>query len=235
MGLIAKRMCIFLGLVAVSVAVAAADTTYLPGTYFTLAADGLSYNGTAIPIGGTNPIPISATLTGLFSPTTGLPVGSGSILSPFSVTLSDSPHLLDGDLVVIDATDASTSATFPVAVLSWDLIFPGNAGQFDISNLTGPNALPPDFPITSSVNLTDLTLTVDFGGTAPVPEPGAWLLLFTVLVCLTIARVRPAAGLLKRIFNRGNVSAAKCLGAIVCIVAAHSAFGQVKLTTLTSP
>jgi len=38
MGLIAKRMCIFLGLVAVSVAVAAADTTYLPGTYFTLGA-----------------------------------------------------------------------------------------------------------------------------------------------------------------------------------------------------
>src|SRR5215471_11652002 len=118
MGRIAKRVCILLGLAAASVTVAAADTVFGPGTYFTLASDGLSYNGTAIPIGGTNPIPVSATLTGNFSPTSGIPVGSGSILTPFSVTLSDLPHLLDGDLVVIDATDAVTSALFPVAVLS---------------------------------------------------------------------------------------------------------------------
>ena len=125
MGRIAKRGWILFAIAAAFTEVAGADivTNYPPGTYFTLAADGLSYNGTAIPIGGTNPIPISATLTGDFSPTTGLPVGSGNILMPFSVTLSDSPHLLDGEVAVIDATDASTSAMFPVAVFSWDLIF----------------------------------------------------------------------------------------------------------------
>ncbi len=55
---------------------------------------------------------------------------------------------------------------YPVGVLSWDLIFPGNAGEFDILNLTGANSLPPDFPISTLVNLSDLTLTVDFGGIA---------------------------------------------------------------------
>ncbi len=235
MGRIAKRVCILLGLAAASVTVAAADTVFGPGTYFTLASDGLSYNGTAIPIGGTNPIPVSATLTGNFSPTSGIPVGSGSILTPFSVTLSDLPHLLDGDLVVIDATDAVTSALFPVAVLSWDLIFPGNAGEFDITNLTGPNALPPDFPITTSVSLTDLTLTVNFGGTSSVPEPGAWLLLLTGLTCVMTVRGRPVAGLLKRIFKGATVPYAKSLAVIVCLLAAQFAFGQVKLTSLTTP
>lgn len=234
--MIAKSLCVFVGFAAVSVGVAAADSmTYTPGTYFTLASDGLSYNGTAIPIGGTNPTPISATLTGLLNPTTGLPVGSGSILAPFSVTLSDSPTLMDGDVAVIDATDASSGATYPVAVLSWDVIFPGNAGQFDITNLTGPNALPPDFPITSAVNLTDLTLTVNFSGTAAVPEPSAWMLLLTVLVLLAIARGRVAGGWRKRIFQTGSSGAARCLLAIGCLITAQSAFGQVELTTLTSP
>src|ERR1700730_9484052 len=41
-----------------------------PSSYFTLAADGLSYNGADIPIGGGNPKPIDATLTGSFTPTT---------------------------------------------------------------------------------------------------------------------------------------------------------------------
>jgi hypothetical protein len=206
---------------------------FLPGTYFTLAPDGLSYNGAAIPVGGTNPTPISATLTGTFSPATGTGIGSGSILPSFSVTLSDSPTLNDGDVAVIEATDAVTNDMYAVAVLSWDLIFPGNAGEFDITNLTGPNALPPDFPITSAVNLTDLTLTVDFGGTPVVPEPGAWMLLLTVLACLILAR----SGLTARWWKErtGTLSATKYLLPIVCLVAAQSAFGQVELTTETTP
>ena len=40
---IAKRLCIFFGLAALSAGVAAANVvTYAPGTYFTLAPDGLS-------------------------------------------------------------------------------------------------------------------------------------------------------------------------------------------------
>jgi hypothetical protein len=44
-------------------------------------------------------------------------------------------------------------AQIPVGYISWDVNFPGNAGQFDITNLTGPNALPPSFPITTTLNL----------------------------------------------------------------------------------
>lgn len=233
---ISKRMYLLIALTVLCAGVAAADVvTYAPGTYFTLAPDGLSYNGAAIPIGGTNPTPISAVLTGMFSPTTGLSgTDSGAILAPFSVTLSDSPTLMDGDVAVIDATDASDGTKYPVAVLSWDVIFPGNAGEFDILNLTGPNALSPTFPITSTVNLTDLTLKVNFGGT-PVPEPSAWVPLFVGLVCLTLARGKLAAGRLKRTFNTRSSGAAKCLMAVICLVAAQSAFGQVQLTTETVP
>jgi hypothetical protein len=235
MATIARRLCSILGLAMLSGGVLVADV-FLPGTYFTLAPDGLSYNGTAIPIGGTNPTPVSATLTGTFSPTTGTGVGSGSILPSFSVTLSDSPTLMDGDDVVIEAIDASTSALYPVAVLSWDLIFPGNAGEFDITNLTGPNALPPDFPITTAVNLTDLTLTVNFGATPTVPEPGAWALLLTViacLVCLTFARGGRATGCWKGRIRA--LSATKVLLPVICLVAAQAAFSQVVLTSETTP
>ena len=189
---IANRLRNLLGIAALSVGIAGASSVvYAPGTYFTLGPDGESYDGTAIPIGGTNPTPIDATLTGTFDPTT-VSAGSGpiTILPTFSVSLSDSPNLMDGDFVVIDATDGTN--IYPVGVLSWDLIFPGNAGEFDIANLTGANSLSPDFPISTLVNLSDLTLTVDFGGTSAVPEPSAWMLLITGLVFLTIARVRLA-------------------------------------------
>jgi len=82
--------------------------------YFSLAADGESLNGTAIPIGGTNPEPIDATLTGTFSQTTvSLDVPGGPInISPnFSVSVSDSPNLLDGDFGIINAEPAVVSAT----------------------------------------------------------------------------------------------------------------------------
>ena len=136
---------------------------------------------------------------------------------------------------MIDARDASDGAMYPVAVLSWDVIFPGNAGEFDILNLTGPNALSPIFPITSAVKLTNLTLTVNFGGATTVPEPGPWVLLLPVLVCLTIARGRLAAGKWKRTFEIRGINVAKCLMAVICLVAAQSAFGQVILTTETLP
>ena len=52
-----------------------------------------------------------------------------------------------------------------VGYVSWDVTQPGSTGQFDIVNNTGPNAsVLPDlsFPIMTSVNLENLTLSVDF-------------------------------------------------------------------------
>jgi hypothetical protein len=84
--------------------------------YFSLGPDGESLNGTAIPIGGTNPEPIDATLTGTFSTTTvalDAAEGGGSVtINPtFSVSFSDTPNLVDGDLGIIYATTAVSSAT----------------------------------------------------------------------------------------------------------------------------
>jgi hypothetical protein len=89
--------------------------TFGPGSgYFTLSADGQSFDGSAIPIGGTNPLPIDVTLTGTFSPlSVSLNTGGGSmdILPDFSVTFSDDPTLVDGDLGVIFATTGTVSGT----------------------------------------------------------------------------------------------------------------------------
>jgi hypothetical protein len=88
-----------------------------PGSgYFSLAADGESLNGTAIPIGGTNPQPLSVTLTGTFSATTvslDAAAGGGSInINPtFSVSFSDTPNLVDGDLGVIYAESPVVTGT----------------------------------------------------------------------------------------------------------------------------
>ena len=89
--------------------------------YFSLGPDGESLNGTAIPIGGTNPEPIDATLTGTFSATTvslDAAAGGGTInINPdFSVSFSDTPFLQDGDLGVIYAEPASSTVPEPSSV-----------------------------------------------------------------------------------------------------------------------
>ena len=74
----------------------------------------------------------------------------------------------------------ATAGIIPVGFISWDVTFPGNAGEFDILNLTGPNsdALPAfDFPILTEVNLSSLSLTVNFvGGGSHVFGPGYFTL-----------------------------------------------------------
>ncbi|HLI82506.1 MAG TPA: hypothetical protein VKV17_01240 [Bryobacteraceae bacterium] len=88
-----------------------------PSTYFTLAADGLSWNGSDIGIGGVNPVPVEAMLTGTFSPTSidVSGVGTVDILSTFSATIlpSSPPNLSDGDLALIEATSAGSSVPEP--------------------------------------------------------------------------------------------------------------------------
>ncbi len=62
-------------------------------------------------MGGTNPTPTSATLTGLFNPLTIEP-GAVSISPDFSSTVSDAPTLVDQDLALIEAT-VGTGRTGP--------------------------------------------------------------------------------------------------------------------------
>jgi hypothetical protein len=53
--------------------------------------------------------------------------------------------------------------TVPVGYVSFD-VTGANVAEFDITNLTGANSLPPIFPVTSNLDLTDLSLTVNFAG-----------------------------------------------------------------------
>jgi hypothetical protein len=89
------------------------STVVYGSSYFTLAPDGLSFDGSVIPIGGANPQPTDATLTGTFSTTT-VTLNDGSIqtISPtFSATIlpSSPPNLADGDLGIISATTTTVS------------------------------------------------------------------------------------------------------------------------------
>jgi hypothetical protein len=85
--------------------------------YFTTASDGISFDGGVIPIGGANPQPTDATLTGMFNPTAvTLTDGTSWTLAPaFSTEIlpSSPPNLADGDFGIINAT-ATPAGTSPV-------------------------------------------------------------------------------------------------------------------------
>jgi hypothetical protein len=103
--------------------------TYGP-SYFTLSLDGISWNGGDIPIGGTSPIPVDATLTGVFSPTslTLFDSSTPTILPGFSATLLGSGVrglMQDGNNVIINATGASGAPTPEPS--SWILMAAGAA------------------------------------------------------------------------------------------------------------
>jgi hypothetical protein len=91
------------------------STSVFGSSYFTLSPDGLSFDGGPIPIGGTNPLPVSATLTGTFSPLN-LTLNDGStitVLPTFTATITDPTGgpLQDGDLAIIYATTGSHGVT----------------------------------------------------------------------------------------------------------------------------
>jgi hypothetical protein len=93
------------------------SSTVEGASYFTLAPDGLSFDGTPIGIGGASPQPTEAILTGVFSPTT-VTMFDGTvetITAAFSATVlpSSPPDLGDGDLAVIYATTSTTTSTVP--------------------------------------------------------------------------------------------------------------------------
>ncbi|HEX4810848.1 MAG TPA: PEP-CTERM sorting domain-containing protein [Bryobacteraceae bacterium] len=58
------------------------------------------------------------------------------------------------------------SATINVGYVAFDVSNPPLA-EIDIGNLTGPNSALPDFPITTALSLSNLSLTVDFSSGGP--------------------------------------------------------------------
>lgn len=57
------------------------------------------------------------------------------------------------------------ATTLSIGFVFWDVNIPPSTGQFDIANETGANSsFPPDttFPVTTPVNLSSLSLVVDF-------------------------------------------------------------------------
>jgi hypothetical protein len=82
-------------------------TSVFGPSYFTLAADGLSFDGMPILIGGTHPQPTDAILTGSFSPTTVTLFDTSTVkIAPtFSASIPfRAGGLSDGDLGIIAAT-----------------------------------------------------------------------------------------------------------------------------------
>lgn len=64
----------------------------------------------------------------------------------------------------------------PIGYVSYD-VTGTNVAEFDITNLTGPNSLSPIFPVTSSLDLTDLSLTVYFAGNVSVTYGSSYFTL----------------------------------------------------------
>jgi len=93
------------------------STTVFGSSYFSLGLDGISFDGKPIAIGGTNPLPIDATLKGTFSPTaiTLFDSSTRTILPTFTAVITPStlPDLGDGDLAIINATTGTSTVPEP--------------------------------------------------------------------------------------------------------------------------
>lgn len=73
------------------------------------------------------------------------------LLTPAAVTLA-------GCL----AWSAAQATPIPLGDIQWDVTNPGNFGEFDIVNQTGPNSSPPTWPVSTEVQFNSLSLTVNF-------------------------------------------------------------------------
>jgi hypothetical protein len=87
----------------------------------------------------------------------------------------DAPRPGDAARDVQGLSDGS-SAGLVVGVLTYDVTWTNNAAEFDIQNLTGPNA-GGGFPVSTAVSFSDLELTVKFSdGTTSVMGPSTFTL-----------------------------------------------------------
>ncbi len=59
------------------------------------------------------------------------------------------------------------SSAVPIGLVSIDVTTPPATAQFDVSNLSGANALPPDFAVITPVSLSSLLLKLTFVGSPP--------------------------------------------------------------------
>jgi hypothetical protein len=59
---------------------------------------------------------------------------------------------------------SALATTIPLGYVGWYVDIPGSTGSFNIFNGSGSNSLPPDFPITTALSLSSLSLTVHFAG-----------------------------------------------------------------------
>jgi hypothetical protein len=90
------------------------STRVFGSSYFTLDADGESLDGSPIAIGGANPLPNMATLTGDLLTTVLDTPNPTSVDAAFdTAVITDSPNLVDGDLAIINAEPAGTSVPVP--------------------------------------------------------------------------------------------------------------------------
>jgi len=64
----------------------------------------------------------------------------------------------------------------PIGYVGYD-VSGTNVAEFDITNLTGPNSFSPIFPVTSTLDLTNLRLTVYFAGNASVTYGSSYFTL----------------------------------------------------------
>jgi hypothetical protein len=98
---------------AMSVHYTDGSSSIFGNSYFTLGADGLSFDGTPIAIGGASAQPTDATLNGLFGGSD-VHLFDGqviSVMSSFTATIPFSAGgLADGDLQLIEATPVAVSA-----------------------------------------------------------------------------------------------------------------------------
>jgi hypothetical protein len=60
-----------------------------------------------------------------------------------------------------------SAASIPIGVISLDPTGVASGATFDIQNLTGLSALPPDFPVTTALTLDITSLTLDFTSGPP--------------------------------------------------------------------
>jgi hypothetical protein len=93
------------------------STTTFGPSYFTLNADGESWDGSPIAIGGASPKPTEGILTGDLTPTTidvsGMPTTVDSSFDTATVLPSSPPDLADGDNAIINAEPGTAGPTVP--------------------------------------------------------------------------------------------------------------------------
>jgi len=76
-------------------------------------------------------------------------------------------------IVVLASSPAAFATSFGVGLLTYDALTPSALATFDITNLTGANALPPDFPITTPLTLAVTNLVAHLVGGSTLTIDGS--------------------------------------------------------------